>query len=256
MDQNFLYRGFTDIFKVSIDEELCNLQKLIYLNTKNYLIKHKESITLEEKVNLNFKEIPAEKEWSYLMETVNNSDELKNLINSEGIKFAFNKIFKNPIPFEISTFRARFPNQQRVIYNWHQDEGTWFLSKNKNHLNKFPATLWLSINGATKEDSIQLVKFSHNEKLYDHKFIKEQGYFSIGKKKNINSDKIFTVETNSSECFIFHPLILHRSVPVTKISLRPRYTVDIRYFDKGFQPSFKTDFSFNIKRLIKKCYNK
>ena len=123
-------------------------------------------------------------------------------------------------------------------------------------MNKFPATLWFSINGATKEDSIQLVKFSHNEKLYDHKFIKEQGYFSIGKKKNINSDKIFTVETNSSECFIFHPLILHRSVPVTKISLRPRYTVDIRYFDKGFQPGFKTDFSFNIKRLIKKCYNK
>ena len=76
-------RGFTDIFKVSIDEELCNLQKLIYLNTKNYLVKHKDSLTLEEKVNLNFKEIPSEKEWSYLMETVNNSDELKNLINSE-----------------------------------------------------------------------------------------------------------------------------------------------------------------------------
>ena len=50
MHQNFLYRGFTDIFKVSINEELCNLQKLIYLNTKNYLIKHKESITLKEKV--------------------------------------------------------------------------------------------------------------------------------------------------------------------------------------------------------------
>ena len=42
MDQNFLFRGFTDIFKVSIDKELCNLQKLIYLNTKNYLIKHKK----------------------------------------------------------------------------------------------------------------------------------------------------------------------------------------------------------------------
>ena len=51
MHQNFLYRGFTDIFKVSIDEELNNLQKLIYLNTKNYLVKHKDSLTLEEKVN-------------------------------------------------------------------------------------------------------------------------------------------------------------------------------------------------------------
>ena len=78
------------------------------------------------------------------MKTVNSSNELKNLINSEGIKFTFKKIFKSPQAFEISTFRARFPNQERVLYSWHQDEGTWFLSKNNNHVNKYPATLWSS----------------------------------------------------------------------------------------------------------------
>ena len=250
MDQNFTYRGFTDIIKVSANEELKNFQKLIYLNTKKYLVEHNDDLTLEEKVNLNFKEMPSKELWSKLMETMNNSNELKSLINAEGIKLAFKKIFKNPQPFEISTFRARFPSQERAVYNWHQDEGTWYLSKNDNHLNKYPATLWLSINGATKEDSLQLVKFSHKEKLYDHKFVKGQGYFSFKKEKDINSDEIITIEIKPSECVIFHPLTIHRSVPVKKISLRPRYTIDIRFFDKEFQPKFKTDFSFRIKKFF------
>ena len=141
MDQNFIYKGFTDVTSVSINEELHNLHKLIYSNTKKYLVEHTDSLSMEEKVNLNFKEIPPKEMWSNLMIAVNISKELKNLINSEGIKSTFKKIFKNPQPFEISTFRARLPNQERVIYDWHQDEGTWFLSDNNNHLNKFPATL-------------------------------------------------------------------------------------------------------------------
>ena len=252
MDQNFIYKGFTDVTSVSINEELRNLHKLIYSNTKNYLVEHTDSLPVEEKVNLNFKEIPPKEIWSYLMKAVNISKELKNLINSEGIKSTFKKIFKNPQPFEISTFRARLLNQERAIYDWHQDEGTWFLSDNNNHLNKFPATLWLSVNGATKDDSLQLVKFSHKEKLYNRKFIKGQGYFNFGKKKNINPDRIITIDAKPSECVIFHPLTIHRSVPVTKASLRPRYSVDVRFFDKEFEPEFKTDFGFKIKKFLKK----
>ena len=74
--------------------------------------------------------------------------------------------------FDISTFRARLPDQKRVVYNWHQDEGTWFLSKNKKQLNKYPATLWFSINGASEKDSIQLLKFSHKQKLHNHTYPK------------------------------------------------------------------------------------
>ena len=96
-------------------------------------------------------------------------------------KFKF--IFKMPKRFNISFFRARFPDQERAIYDWHQDEGTWFMSNDKKNLNKFTATLWFSINGANKQDSIQLLKNSHKNILYNHTFIKGQGYFSAKLKK-------------------------------------------------------------------------
>ena len=177
MDQNFINRGFTDVINIPFDKELTNLQKLIYLNTKKYLVEHNDNLPLHEKINLKFKDIPPKESWTNLMETINNSNELRILINADGIRLAFKKIFKNIQIFEISTFRARFPEQKRVLYDWHQDEGTWFLSKNNNHLNKYPATLWLSVNGANKDDSIQLVKYSHNEKLYNHKYVEGQGFF-------------------------------------------------------------------------------
>ena len=89
MDQNFINNGFTDVTNVPIKDELRNIQELIYLNTKKYLVEHKDDLSIEEKVNLNFKEIPSSESWSDLMKNVNNSKELKNLINSEGIKFIF-----------------------------------------------------------------------------------------------------------------------------------------------------------------------
>ena len=39
MDQNFISRGFTEVINVSISEELSNIQKLIYLNTKKFFKK-------------------------------------------------------------------------------------------------------------------------------------------------------------------------------------------------------------------------
>ena len=56
MDQTFTTRGFTDIIKVSANEELKDFQKLIYLHTKKYLVEHDDNLTTEEKVNLNFKD--------------------------------------------------------------------------------------------------------------------------------------------------------------------------------------------------------
>ena len=81
MDQNFIFRGFTDVINVSISEKLKNIQKLIYSNTKKYLVEHENSLSLEEKVNLYFAEITSQKIWSELMKTINDSSELKNFIN-------------------------------------------------------------------------------------------------------------------------------------------------------------------------------
>jgi len=254
MDNNFITKGFTDIICVNFNDELINLQKIIYGKTKDYLIEHEQNLPIEKKINLQFKKIPSDELWSQLMKTVNESEALKNIINSDGIKKAFKIIFKNPKPFDISTFRARFPNQKRVMYNWHQDEGTWYLSKNTKHLNKFPATLWLSLNGANKNDSIQLVNHSHKKKLYDHQFITGQGFFNIKNKKMIKGEEIYTVETKASECVIFHPLTMHRSVPSKKLSLRPRYTIDVRYYDDEFKPQINVDWNFKIKKIFKKLF--
>ena len=167
MIEDFQKNGFTKVFKVNFDDELTGLQKLIYNVTKNQLIEHNTDISLEEKINLKFKEIPKENFFSDLMNSINTSSELKNVLNSKGILNSFKLIFNNPEPFDISTFRARIPNQKRTIYKWHQDEGTWHLSKNPSHINKFPATLWLSINGTFESDGIQLVRYSHKEKLHN-----------------------------------------------------------------------------------------
>lgn len=251
VDNFFLERGFTEVKKVKFqNNELINLQKLIYSLTKNQLVDHSQELSIEKKINLPFKEIPSQLFWSKLMDNINNSNELKNLIYSQAVRDVFKLIFTDPSPYEISAFRARVPEQKRVIYNWHQDEGTWYLSSNNNHLNKFPSTLWFSINGASKEDSIQLVKFSHKKKLHNHKYVEGQGYFNIREKLLIDEKNIYTVETKISECIIFHPFTIHRSVPANKVSLRPRYTIDIRYFDKNFKVNNNIDLFFRIKKFL------
>ncbi len=254
MDQNFIEQGITEVFDVSVEKELTDISNLIYENTRNFLIDHDNNLSLNEKINLNFKEVPDTKMWSKLMEKINTSNELFQIINSDGVKKAFKKVFKKPKVFDISTFRARLPDQKRVVYNWHQDEGTWFLSKNKKQLNKYPATLWFSINGASEKDSIQLLKFSHKQKLHNHTYISGQGYFNIAKKNFVNSNDILTVNSKPSQGIIFHPLTVHRSVPTTDFSLRPRYTIDIRYYDEDYKEDYKVDFTFKAKRFFQKIF--
>ena len=254
MDNGFISRGYSEIFRVNFKDELLKLQNLIYSLTKEYIEDHDPTISIEKKLNLNFKQIPSSELWSDIMKKVNGSKELPTLINSDAIKTAFKKIFENPEAFDISAFRARLPSQKRVLYNWHQDEGTWFLSKNKKHIKKFPATLWLSINGASEKDSIQLLKNSHLTKLHDHSYVEGQGFFNAKNISNATEENIFTLNLKPSECVIFHPLTLHRSVPSDNKILRPRYTVDIRYFDEAFKPKFNIDLKLKIKKFIKNIF--
>ena len=99
--------------------------------------------------------------------------------------------------FEICTFRARIPNQSRVIYNWHQDEGTWFLSKNKNLQNKFFFNIKIfNLNKAYKnyvknKNAIILVTHPENKTYLKIRtqIIKEG--FPANNIKNIGYKKIF-----------------------------------------------------------------
>ncbi len=252
MNKNFLLNGFTSINHLKIDRALFEIQNLIYSKTKLFLENHDPNLSLERKLNLKFKNIPTRDDWSNIMSLINNSTELKNFINSRQIKNAFKLIFKDPEPFAISTFRARFPSQKRVIYDWHQDQGTWFLSQNKDHIDKFPATLWFSINGASKSDSIELIKYSHKYKLFYHNYIKGQGYFKIKNQVNYNKRNLINIHIEPSQYFIFHPLLIHRSAPNINENLRPRYTIDVRYFDYNYNPKYKKDIKFEMIRLAHK----
>jgi len=253
MINDFNSTGITNIFDLDLGESLINLQKLIYLSTKKLIIDHDENLELEKKIKLPFSHQPSKNNWSEIMNKINTSQELVDLINHQSIIEKFKKIFDKPIIYNICTFRARYPNEERVLYNWHQDEGTWFMSKDKNIINKYTATMWLSINGSNQSNSIQLIKNSHKEKLFDHKYIKGQGYFKAMLKKPIDNlnKNIITLETKPSQAIIFHPLTLHKSVTNEKKNqLLPRYSVDIRYFDDGKKLNYSSSFLFKLKKFI------
>ena len=179
MNKSSYYKdGFTNVFQVNTSEELLALQTKIYDCTSNFLVSHDLDLHLSKKLQLPFKAIPSGDLWSDVMNEINQSRELNSLKESSTLIEKFSELFEKPKIYPISIFRARLPGQGRAIYDWHQDAGTWYLSKNKIVANKAPATLWFSVNGSDKTNSIQLIKYSHKKRLYDHKFVKGQGYFS------------------------------------------------------------------------------
>ena len=177
VSQNYFNEGFSDVFLINIKDKLDQLQKVIYELTKEYLVDHDNTIEILERLNLSFKTIPDDKLWSKIMNQVNQSKELNNLITDKEIIKAFKSISKEPKRFPISLFRARLPGQRKAVYDWHQDEGTWYLSNDNNITKKYPTTLWFSVNGSNQNNSMQLIEKSHNSKLYEHNNVEGQGYF-------------------------------------------------------------------------------
>ena len=252
VSQNYFNEGFSDVFLINIKDKLDQLQKVIYELTKEYLVDHDNTIEIVERLNLSFKTIPDDKLWSKIMNQVNQSKELNNLITDKEIIKAFKSISKEPKRFPISFFRARFPGQRRVVYDWHQDEGTWYLSNDNNITKKYPTTLWFSVNGSNQNNSMQLIEKSHNSKLYEHNYVEGQGYFkAIFDHTKIQDSSIRTIITKPSEGFLFHPLTLHRSVPPISNDLKPRYSVDIRYYDSAVKTKIKVASKFKIKKIFK-----
>ena len=74
-------------------------------------------------------------------------------------------------------------------------------------------------------------------------------FFNIDKKNEIDENDIFTVETKASEGVLFHPLTtIHDLRQQQKINFKPRYTIDIRYYDENFEKKFKVDWKFSVKK--------
>ncbi len=252
MKQSYFNKGFSNVFLINIKDKLDQLQRIVYDLTKEFLIDHDNTIDILERLNLPFKATPGNKLWSEVMNQINQTKELNNVINDKEIIKAFKTIFKEPKRFPICFFRARFPSQQRVLYDWHQDEGTWYLNNQNDITKKYPSTLWFSINGSNQNNSIQLIEKSQNGKLYDHSYVEGQGYFKAKfDHTKIQDSSIHTITTKPSEGILFHPLTLHRSVPAISGDLKPRYSIDIRYYDSAAQIKIKAAWNFKIKKIYK-----
>ena len=90
-------------------------------------------------------------------------------------------------------------------------------------------------------------------KLYNHEWVDGQGFFKI---KNIKGDvlnkNIFNPNFEASEAVIFHPLTMHRSAPNESSNLRPRYSIDIRYYDNiNNSKKLKVDVLFKLKKFLR-----
>ena len=150
-----------------------NIKRRTYLNEQKGLPPSNLWIDLDETGhNRNAKydlvKIFEESSSKNVFQTPKPSKFIDKIPSDADIVKKFELILKKPKLFPISLFRARFPEQKKVIYNWHQDEGTWMTSKDKNIIGKYPVTLWLSINGSNKNNSIQLIDNTHKYKLLKH----------------------------------------------------------------------------------------
>ena len=102
-------------------------------------------------------------------------------------------------------------------------------------------------------EEITKCKYSHKKKLLNHSFVKGQGYFNAKINHEPNQNLIYTVNTKASEGVIFHPLTLHRSVVDNSVNLNmsPRYSIDIRYYDKDVNLNYRTSLLFKLKKYYK-----
>jgi hypothetical protein len=226
------------------------LQAVIYDVTASHLAPHDKSLPVSLKIQVPFVGPAPAELFSKLMRTVNESPELDKIIKHPGVTGAFAKVFgEEPIEFPISRFRAQFPANTRSVYNWHQDEGTWYAVPVKTLAHLMPATLWLSLNGADSSNSIEIISGSHRLPLQNHFFTEGQGYFTAIPPKETSSMPRLVVKAEPGDGICFHPLTFHRSIEIS--SLRPRYSIDVRYYSpEGAKESYKVSWKFLAKRLL------
>ena len=84
--EKFKEQGFLEEFKVDLGINLKNFQEKIYFFTKDLLVDHNADLPIKQKLNLSFKSIPEDKIWSNFMNELNNSQELKNIIEDDSTK--------------------------------------------------------------------------------------------------------------------------------------------------------------------------
>lgn len=253
---SFKSEGFTEVFDTGLNDngKLDELKLLLYDLTKDNLIDHDPNINLDLKLKIPFKEEVSEDFLNKLTRTINNHSVFQKIIDSQEVQDKFKLIFNNPKKYKICVFRALLPLNIPKIYPWHQDEGTWYLFKDKYFKNKLMGIMWLSINGSEKTNSINLLGKSHiPPKLFRHSFLKGLGYFNAKINKSLNKSLVSVVQTKPGEALIFHNLILHKtSNEINRNKMIPRYSIDIRYYEKDKFLNYKVNLLYKIESVLRK----
>jgi len=234
-------------FECAVESD--GVRQLVFDLTKQYLIEHEDALPLTAKLQLPFKDVPPPQLWSDIMNGVNESSALQKLLISPAIVSRFRSLLDAELEmFPISFFRAQFPWMERSVYSWHQDMGTWYASR-VPWLGRYrPVTLWFSLNGADQENSLDIAVNSDRNQLFSHSHVPDQGSF----RAEIDFDpeekfEVFVPKCDADEGMFFSDLCLHRTRRGP--GLRPRYSVDIRYYDPKCLARPDVPISFRLKRM-------
>lgn len=242
-------RGFTGLRKILAPTDLTPLWRAIYDRTAEALVPHDSALPLGEKVQLPWRENVPYETWSRLMKEVNDSRAFWDLAESDKVRSAFDELLGRPaVIYPITRFRALLRDIPRSHYGWHQDEGVQYAMKVKDLAYWNPVTLWISVNGATAADSLELVPGSHRGHLETHEFVEGQGHFRAQPPKD---QATFVVpNTAPGEGVFFDALLFHRSV--VPQGRRPRYSLDIRYCpESGRRKTYAVRMKFRLQRFFR-----
>jgi len=230
--------GFSEVSSFFVgDRELEKIREVIFEYLKKYLLYESDNLSLDKKISSEMKKetIPE----NILKEMRN---EVLKIVYTFTLKKETREIFEKiigekniDICDDFLDFRANMPNLKKIPTGWHQDIETPFV-ESKNYWKNFSLTCWISLNNAYKENSIELMPRTENSfNIYP------QHYGRLGKvdyaikslyeiDKSLNEKNKYVVECKTDQCIFFDSFILHRTVPIK--SNKPRFSIDIRYFDK------------------------
>lgn len=243
----YLRDGVTPVLRVLSPQALVEAQTLIDAHLQPFYAPEVAALPLAERLRRPFAEPPPPQVWSALMARANDAPAIRGIIEAPEVRAVFEDALGGPVePFPVSLFRARFPDQVRAHYDWHQDAGTWYVTRDGRLAEKAVATLWLSINGADAGNSIEILPRRGEARLRYHRPVDGQGRFRAAP-QDIDTSGAIAVACAPGEGVLFDQLTLHRSVPARPESA-PRYSIDIRYYRPNERARYPVDLRFRLRR--------
>ena len=236
--ETIIKNGFSEVSSFFVGSiELEKIREVIFEYLKKYFLYESDNLSLDEKIS-------SEMKKEVVPENIINEmrNEVLKMLYPFTLKKETREIFEKIIGQKdidicdsFLDFRANMPNLNKIPTGWHQDIETPFV-ENKNYWKHFSLTCWISLTNAYKENSIELMPRKENSFNIYPQHYGRIGSVDYAKKslyeidKSLNENNKYVVECKTDQCIFFDSFTLHRTVPIK--SNKPRFSIDIRYFDK------------------------